>query len=50
MMTNAQPASADNHVAFADDDRPRFVDEVFDATADDLGNWWLDLGSVAIPA
>ncbi len=34
----------------ADDDRPRFLDEIYDAATDDLGDWWLDLGGVALPA
>ena len=33
----------------ADDSRPRFfLDDAFDANTD--GDWWLDLGGVALPA
>ena len=48
-MMTAMPAPDSFH-AQADDDRPRFVDDAYDATSDDLGNWWLDLGCVALPA
>ncbi len=37
-----------NHPTHADDSRPRFfLDDAFDANTD--GDWWLDLGGVALP-
>lgn len=38
-----------NHSTHADDSRPRFfLDDAYDANTD--GDWWLDLGGVALPA
>jgi len=33
----------------SDEFQPRFVDEIYDTPADDLGDWWLDLGGVDVP-
>jgi hypothetical protein len=50
MNATAAPVANDNPTFLADDTGPRFLDDAFDARADDLGDWWLDLGRVALPA
>jgi hypothetical protein len=47
-MMTALP-NPDSAHAQADDDRPCFLDDRYDASSDDLGDWWLDLGGVALP-
>jgi hypothetical protein len=49
MNATAAPVAADNPTFQADDVGPRFLDDAFDARADDLGDWWLDLGRVDLP-
>jgi hypothetical protein len=49
MNATAAPVANDNPTFLADDTGPRFLDDAFDARADDLGDWWLDLGRVALP-
>jgi hypothetical protein len=50
MNTNASPFVVDSLPILGDDGRPRFLDDEFNARADDLGDWWLDLGRVDLPA
>jgi hypothetical protein len=49
MNATATPAGNDHLTFLADDIGPRFLDDAFDAHADDLGDWWLDLGRVDLP-
>jgi hypothetical protein len=49
MNTNATSTTHDSLPILGDDGRPRFLDEAFDTRADDLGDWWLDLGRVDLP-
>ena len=46
-MIPTVPTDHSQHTS-ADDSRPRFfLDDAFDAGTD--GDWWLDLGGVALP-
>jgi hypothetical protein len=48
---NATASPTDDHpTTLIDDGRPHFLDDAIDARADDLGDWWLDLGRVDLPA
>ena len=49
MNTTAAPVPAETQQILADDGRPRFLDDEFNARADDLADWWLDLGRVDLP-
>ena len=49
MNTTASPVAPENPPIPADDGRPRFLDDAFNARVDDLGDWWLDLGCVDLP-
>ena len=50
MNTNAAPVSLDSLPILGDEGRPRFLDDAFNDRPDDLGDWWLDLGRVDLPA
>lgn len=50
MLPLTLPADAATRQTPADDGRPHFLDDVFDAAADDFADWWLDLGRVDLPA
>lgn len=50
MIPTAAPADLQPRQSPADDGRPRFLDEVYDAAADALADWWLDLGCIDLPA
>lgn len=50
MIPTSFPADANARQTLADDGRPRFLDEVYDAAADDHADWWLDLGRIDLPA
>ncbi|MCE9566251.1 MAG: hypothetical protein K8U57_29870 [Planctomycetes bacterium] len=50
MIPNNMPADRDAKSNASDDSRPCiFLDAAYDPT-DDYGDWWLDLGSVHLPA
>ena len=49
MNTTASPAALDSLSIHADYGGPRFLDDEFNARADDLTDWWLDLGRVDLP-
>ncbi|HSQ54585.1 MAG TPA: hypothetical protein VLM40_02485 [Gemmata sp.] len=49
MNTTANPIVHDIQAIPGEDGRPRFLDDDFNVRNDDLGDWWLDLGSVDLP-
>lgn len=50
MIPNASPADFATPHTPADDRKPRFFLDASIDKPDDLGDWWLDLGTVDLPA
>jgi len=48
MIPTLSPNNPDSLPSLTDDGCPRFLNAAYDGP-DDLGDWWLDLGSVDLP-
>ena len=49
MNSTAANIAHDTRQLPADDGRPRFLDDAYNAHTEELADWWLDLGCVDLP-